>query len=182
MKHLILGTAGHIDHGKTSLVKALTGIDTDTLEEEKRRGITINLGYAHVDLPDGTRVGVIDVPGHSRFIKTMLAGAAGIDFVLLVVAADDSVMPQTREHFNIVRLLGVRHGILVITKIDGVQKADADLAEAEAREMAQGSFLENADVVRVSSLTGEGIPELKKAIEKLAAVLDERKGEAPFRL
>ncbi|MFH0920524.1 MAG: selenocysteine-specific translation elongation factor [Fibrobacterota bacterium] len=181
-KHLILGTAGHIDHGKTSLVKSLTGIDTDTLEEEKRRGITINLGYAHYDLADGTRIGVIDVPGHSRFIRTMLAGAAGIDFVLLVVAADDSVMPQTREHFDIVRLLGVRHGILVLTKTDLAAKDAADMAEAEVREMVHGSFLQNAALVRVSSVTGEGIPELKIEIEKLVRALDERQGEAPFRL
>lgn len=182
MKHLVLGTAGHIDHGKTRLIKVLTGIDTDTLEEEKRRGISINLGFAWYDLPGGTRLGVVDVPGHIRFIRTMLAGAAGIDFVLFVVAADDSVMPQTREHFDILRLLGVRRGIVVITKIDLVDADTAELVEMEVRELVKGSFLEQAEVVRVSSETGEGIPSLRKAIEAVALGLEERPEGSLFRM
>ncbi|OGJ85073.1 MAG: selenocysteine-specific translation elongation factor [Candidatus Raymondbacteria bacterium RifOxyA12_full_50_37] len=182
MKHLVLGTAGHIDHGKTALVKALTGIDTDTLAEEKKRGISINLGYAWFDLPDNTRLGVVDVPGHMRFIKTMLAGVAGIDFVLFVVAADDSVMPQTREHFDIVRLLGVRAGIIVINKIDLVEPARIEEVIHDVRALAAGSFLEQAPLVKVSALTSEGMDILKRVIETMARTMPDRAAAGLFRM
>ncbi len=182
MKHLILGTAGHIDHGKTRLVKALTGIDTDTLEEEKRRGISINLGYAFYDLPGGTRIGIIDVPGHMKFIKTMLSGVAGIDFVLFIVAADDSVMPQTKEHFDILRLLNIKRGIIVITKTDLVDSDTALLVEEEVKDLVKGSFLEGAPVVKVSAQTGDGIEALKSKIEEVALSMEERRDHTLFRL
>ncbi len=160
---LILGTAGHIDHGKTSLVKALTGIDCDRLPEEKARGITIDIGFARLDLGD-FRLGIVDVPGHERFIKNMLAGATGIDLAVLVVAADDSVMPQTREHLEILRLLGLRHGVVALTKCDLVDETTREVVELEVRELVQGSFLENVPIIRTSAHTGEGIPELKAAL------------------
>jgi selenocysteine-specific elongation factor len=163
MRDLILGTAGHIDHGKTSLVKALTGIDCDRLPEEKRRGITIDIGFATLELGD-YRLGIVDVPGHERFIKNMLAGATGVDLAVLVVAADDSVMPQTREHLEILRLLGLRHGVIALTKCDLVDETSREVAELEIRELVQGSFLENAPIIRTSANTGEGISELKAAI------------------
>src|SRR6266498_2132514 len=141
MRDLILGTAGHIDHGKTSLVKALTGIDCDRLPEEKARGITIDIGFAHLDL------GIVDVPGHERFVKNMLAGATGIDLALLVVAADDSVMPQTREHLEILKLLGLRHGVVALTKADLVDDTTREVVELEIRELVRGTFLESAPVV-----------------------------------
>src|ERR687889_1951166 len=147
----ILGTAGHIDHGKTSLIKALTGEDTDRLKEEKERGISIDLGFAHLELDDGTIAGIVDVPGHERFIKNMLAGAHGIDLLALVIAADEGVMPQTREHFDICRLLGVRNGLVVITKSDLVDAEMLALVETEARELVAGSFLERAPLVAVSA-------------------------------
>ena len=147
MKYVIAGTAGHIDHGKSALVRALTGTDPDRLEEEKRRGITIDLGFAHLDLGDGLRLGFIDVPGHERFVRNMLAGAGGIDLVLLVVAADESIKPQTREHFDICQLLGVRKGMVVITKADLVEPEIVDLVKLEAQEFVAGSFLEGAPVV-----------------------------------
>src|SRR5262249_33109214 len=162
-RHFILGTAGHIDHGKTSLVKALTGIDCDRLPEEKARGITIDIGFARLDLGE-YRLGIVDVPGHERFIKNMLAGATGIDLVVLIVAADDSVMPQTREHLEILRLLGLRHGVIALTKCDLVDETTREVVELEIRELVQGSFLENAPIVRTSAHTGEGITELKAAI------------------
>ncbi|HVL11066.1 MAG TPA: GTP-binding protein, partial [Gemmata sp.] len=139
-RDLILGTAGHIDHGKTSLVKALTGVDCDRLPEEKQRGITIDIGFAHLDLGE-FRLGVVDVPGHERFIKNMLAGATGIDVALLVVAADDSVMPQTREHLDILKLLGVRHGVVALTKADIVDETTREVVTLEIRELLRGSFL-----------------------------------------
>jgi selenocysteine-specific elongation factor len=162
-KWLIVGTAGHIDHGKTALVRALTGVDADRLPEEKRRGITIDIGFADLDLGD-VRIGFVDVPGHERFVKNMLAGAHGIDVVALVIAADESVMPQTREHFDICRLLGVRQGLVVITKKDLVEEDLLQLVRAEAEELVAGSFLEGAPVITVSSRTGEGIDELKTAL------------------
>src|SRR6187431_2440555 len=162
-RDLILGTAGHIDHGKTSLVKALTGIDCDRLPEEKARGITIDIGFAHLEL-DGVRLGIVDVPGHERFVKNMLAGATGIDLALLVVAADDSVMPQTREHLDILKLLGLRHGLIALTKCDLVDDTTREVVELEVRELVRGSFLENAPIIRTSAQTAAGIAELKEAI------------------
>src|SRR5207249_11792277 len=165
-RDLILGTAGHIDHGKTSLVKALTGIDCDRLPEEKARGITIDIGFAILDLGE-FRLGIVDVPGHERFIKNMLAGATGIDLAVLVVAADDSVMPQTREHLEILRLLGLRHGLISLTKCDLVDETSREVVELEIRELVQGSFLGNAPIVRTSANTGDGITELKAAIAEV---------------
>src|ERR1700752_2255952 len=165
-RELILGTAGHIEHGKTSLVKALTGIDCDRLPEEKARGITIDIGFATLELGD-YRLGIVDVPGHERFIKNMLAGATGIDLALLVVAADDSVMPQTREHLEILKLLGLRHGVIALTKCDLVDETTREVAELEIRELVKGSFLEEAPLIRTSAHTGEGLPELKGAIKDI---------------
>src|SRR4029079_9997258 len=144
MKNIIVGTAGHIDHGKTALVKALTGIDADRLEEEKRRGITIDLGFAHLELTPQLRLGFVDVPGHERFIKNMLAGIGGIDLLLLVVAADESIMPQTREHFAICKLLGIRSGAIVITKKDLVDEETLEVVKIELQQLVEGSFLEDA--------------------------------------
>ena len=156
MNSVIVGTAGHIDHGKSALVRALTGSDPDRLPEEKRRGITIDLGFADLDL-GGVRIGFVDVPGHERFIKNMLAGAHGIDVVALVIAADEGVMPQTREHFDICRLLGVQQGLVVITKIDLVEAELLELVASEVAELVAGSFLESAPVISVSSKTGAGL-------------------------
>ncbi len=162
-RDLILGTAGHIDHGKTALVKALTGIDCDRLPEEKARGITIDIGFATLDL-GAYRLGIVDVPGHERFIKNMLAGATGIDLVVLIIAADDSIMPQTREHLEILKLLGLQHGVIALTKCDLVDETTRAVVELEIRELVQGSFLEDAPIVRTSAHTGMGIDDLKKAI------------------
>src|SRR5215211_4561351 len=167
MRSIIVGTAGHIDHGKTALVRALTGVDADRLPEEKRRGITIDLGFAELEL-DGVRVGFIYVPGHEKFVKNMLAGAHGIDAVALVIAADEGLMPQTREHFDICRLLEVKAGLVVITKTDLVEAEFADLVEEEVSDYVAGSFLADAPVLRVSSRTGEGVDELKKTLAALA--------------
>jgi len=174
MKHLVAGTAGHIDHGKTVLVRALTGIDTDRLPEEKRRGISIELGYAYLDLPDSTRIGLVDVPGHERFVRTMVAGATGIDFAILVVAADDSVMPQTREHLMILDLLGVRDGVIVLTKTDLVDEEIAEVVAAEVEDAVAGTFLANAPIIPVSALTGAGLDEVRAAIAQVAARVPER--------
>src|SRR3984957_9080764 len=160
---LILGTAGHIDHGKTALVKALTGIDCDRLPEEKARGITIDIGFAILDLPP-FRLGIVDVPGHERFVKNMLAGATGIDLAVLVVAADDSVMPQTREHLEILQLLGLRHGVIAITKADLVDETTREVVEMEIPDLAKGTFLEDAPLIATSAPTGAGLPELKAAL------------------
>jgi selenocysteine-specific elongation factor len=168
MKNIIIGTAGHIDHGKTSLVKALTGIDADRLKEEKQRGITIDIGFADLVIDD-CRFGFVDVPGHERFVKNMLAGAHGIDLVMLVVAADEAVMPQTREHFDICRLLQVKTGLTVLTKADLVDEELLELAKEEVSEFVSGSFLAGAPIVAVSSKTGQGIEELKKELIKLAS-------------
>ncbi|MDH4322393.1 MAG: GTP-binding protein, partial [Desulfobulbaceae bacterium] len=157
MREVVLGTAGHVDHGKTSLIRALTGIDTDRLKEEKARGITIELGFAHLDLPCGRRLGIIDVPGHERFVKNMVAGATGIDLVAFVIAADEGVMPQTREHFEICKLLGVRQGLVVVTKKDMVDAEWLALVQDDIRQYLAGSFLENAPMYAVSAVTGEGI-------------------------
>src|SRR6476646_7147349 len=153
---IIVGTAGHIDHGKTALVRALTGIDTDRLPEEKQRGITIDLGFAELELGD-IRFGFVDVPGHERFIKNMLAGASGIDLVILVVAADEGIMPQTREHFDICRLLDIERGLIAVTKKDLVDDEMLGLVKEEVSELVAGTFLDQAPVVDVSSRTGEGI-------------------------
>jgi selenocysteine-specific elongation factor len=170
-RDLILGTAGHIDHGKTSLVKALTGIDCDRLPEEKARGITIDIGFATLDLGE-YRLGIVDVPGHERFIKNMLAGATGVDLAVLVIAADDSIMPQTREHLEILKLLGLRHGVIALTKCDLVDATTLEVVELEIRELVQGSFLENAPLIRTSAHTALGIDELRKAILEACKISD----------
>ncbi len=181
-RSLIVGTAGHIDHGKSALVRALTGTDPDRLKEEKERGITIDLGFAHTDLGDGLVASFIDVPGHERFVRHMLAGAHGIDVVLLVIAADESVMPQTREHFHICRLLGIRRGIVVLTKCDAADEDLQALAEMEARELVAGSFLEGAPVLRVSARTGAGLDSLRDALRDLAKGVGARPSEGLLRL
>ncbi len=181
MKSIIIGTAGHIDHGKTALVRALTGIDADRLPEEKRRGITIDIGFADLDLGD-VRVGFVDVPGHERFVKNMLAGAHGIDVVALVIAADESVMPQTREHFDICRLLDVRKGLVVLTKKDLVDEELLQLVRSETQELVAGSFLENAPIVAVSSRTGEGVEELKGILREIGLEVAARSAEFVTRL
>lgn len=178
---VIVGTAGHIDHGKTALVKALTGTDADRLPEEKQRGITIDLGFAELDLGD-VRIGFVDVPGHERFVKNMLAGASGIDLVLFVIAADEGVMPQTREHFDICRLLDTKAGVIVLTKKDSVDDEMLDLVKIETAELVEDSFLENAPVVAVSARTGEGIEELKAALLDAAKKIPQRKNELIARL
>lgn len=178
----IIGTAGHIDHGKTSLIKALTGQDTDRLKEEKERGISIDLGFAHLDLPDGTSAGVVDVPGHERFIKNMLAGAHGIDLVLFTVAADDGVMPQSEEHLDIVHLLGVKLAIFVITKIDLVPLAKIAEVEEEIKILTFGTLLENAPIRPVSTVTGEGLAELKEEIARVLQTADKQAPSGYFRL
>ena len=188
MKSIIIGTAGHIDHGKTALVRALTGIDTDRLEEEKRRGITIDLGFAHLELnaPSGEklRFGFIDVPGHERFVRNMLAGVGGIDLVLLVIAADESIKPQTREHFEICRLLSIPRGITVITKSDLVDEDTLSVVRLEIEEFVRGSFLDtsHSPLVVVSAKTGAGLDELKKEIARLSVEIPARDTEALFRL
>lgn len=188
MKAVIVGTAGHIDHGKSALVRALTGTDPDRLEEEKRRGITIDIGFANLDLtaPSGEslRVGFVDVPGHERFVRNMLAGVGGIDLVLLVISAEESIKPQTREHFDIVRLLSVRRGITVLTKADLVDRDTLDVVRMEVAEYLKGSFLdpETAPIVAVSARTGEGLGELKRELAKLAAEVPAKDSKAAFRL
>jgi selenocysteine-specific elongation factor len=182
MKHIIVGTAGHIDHGKTALVKALTGIDADRLAEEKRRGITIDLGFAHLQLTPELRLGFVDVPGHERFVKNMLAGVGGIDLVMLVVAADESVKPQTREHFDICRLIEIPRGMVVLTKSDLVDEELLDLSRMEVAELVAGSFLEGAPVVAVSSTTGKGLDELRGELERVAAAVPEKNSSGYFRL
>ncbi|RJP35603.1 MAG: selenocysteine-specific translation elongation factor [Actinobacteria bacterium] len=182
MKNFIIGTAGHIDHGKTELIKALTGIDTDRLKEEKERGISIELGFADIELPGGITAGVVDVPGHEHFVKNMLAGATGFDMVLLVVAADDGVMPQTTEHLAIVDLLGVEEGVVVITKSDLVDEDMLELVEEDVAEAVSGTVLEGAEIVVTSSRTGRGLDELRETIAKAAARVGKRDSEGPFRL
>jgi selenocysteine-specific elongation factor len=182
MKNIIIGTAGHIDHGKTALVRALTGIDTDRLKEEKQRGISIDLGFAHLKLSENMRLAFVDVPGHERFIKNMLAGVSGIDLVLFVIAADESIKPQTREHFDICRLLGIRNGIIVLTKSDLADQDFIELVRLEADEFVRGSFLEGAPAVAVSSTTGAGLDELRTEIEKLATSIQEKDSSQYFRL
>ncbi len=182
MKQIILGTAGHIDHGKTSLIKALTGTDTDRLKEEKLRGITIELGFAALDLPSELHVGVVDVPGHEKFVKNMVAGATGIDIVAMVVAADEGVMPQTREHMEICGLLGIKHGLVVLSKIDLVDEEWLELVRDDINTFVQGTFLEAAPVVGVSAQTGQGLPEFMAALDTIAAELPERIDSGLLRL
>jgi selenocysteine-specific elongation factor len=192
MKSVIVGTAGHIDHGKTSLVKALTGIDADRLEEEKRRGITIDIGFAHFELPapNGSkiRVGFVDVPGHERFVRNMLAGVGGIDLVLLVIAADEGIKPQTREHFDICRLLAIRRGITVLTKSDAVDAETLEVVRLEVEDYVHGSFLDTAldppqsPIIAVSSLTGAGLDELKSALARVASEVTAKDSAALTRL
>jgi len=182
MKQVILGTAGHIDHGKTALVKALTGIDTDRLKEEKRRGITIELGFAHLTLPSGIVLGIVDVPGHEKFVKHMVSGAMGIDLVMLVIAADEGVMPQTREHMEICSLLKIRYGLVVITKIDLVDKDWLSLVRDDVSAFLAGTFLQDAPIVEVSSQTREGIKELVATLDELTQNVPERDPGIFFRL
>jgi selenocysteine-specific elongation factor len=182
VKQIILGTAGHIDHGKTSLIKALTGVNTDRLKEEQERGITIELGFTAMDLPSGQRLGIVDVPGHEKFVKNMVAGATGIDVVALVVAADEGVMPQTREHMEICTLLGVQHGLVVLTKTDMVDEEMLELASEDITEFVQGTFLEGAPVIPVSAVTGRGIADLTAALDELGEKIPERSVNGLFRL
>lgn len=183
MKNIIIGTAGHVDHGKTALIKALTGIETDRIKEEKKRGITIELGFAYLDLPDGEKAGIIDVPGHEKFVKNMLAGAGGIDLALLVVAADEGFMPQTREHLGILSLLNISEGIIVITKKDMVDDDWLEIVCEDVRSEVKGTFLENAQIIPVSSYTGEGIEQLKTAIFELIDQNTQIKNlDIPFRI
>ena len=182
MKQIILGTAGHIDHGKTSLIKALTGIDTDRLKEEKRRGITIELGFAWLDLPHGQHLGIVDVPGHEKFVKNMVAGASGIDLVALIIAADEGVMPQTREHLEICKLLGIKYGLVALTKMDMVDEEWIELVSDDVTSFLKGSFLEGAPIIPVSALTGKGLPEFVKALDTLCHGIPERSSSGLFRL
>jgi len=182
MKHIVMGTAGHVDHGKTALIKRLTGVDTDRLKEEKERGITIELGFASLTLPGGRILGVVDVPGHERFVRNMVAGAAGIDLVVMVIAADEGVMPQTREHLHICTLLGIRKGFVALTKIDMVDEEWLTLVREDVREFLNGTFLEGAPVVPVSSLTGTGFPALIETIARVAGEVEEAADCGLFRL
>ncbi|MDL2272194.1 selenocysteine-specific translation elongation factor [Desulfovibrio sp. OttesenSCG-928-I05] len=179
---VVMGTAGHIDHGKTSLVRALTTIDCDRLEEEKRRGITIELGFAYLDFPEGRRLSIVDMPGHEKFVKTMVAGASGIDFVLLVIAADEGVMPQTREHLEICTLLGIRTGLVAVTKTDMVDPELLDMALEDIASTLQGTFLENAPVYPVSAHSGEGLSELRDALRVMEKELAPPRMQDIFRL
>jgi selenocysteine-specific elongation factor len=181
MKSVVVGTAGHIDHGKSALVMALTGTDPDRLKEEKARGITIDLGFAHAELGD-VKVAFVDVPGHERFVKNMLAGVGGIDLVLLVVAADESIMPQTREHFDICKLLHIPSGVIVLTKSDLADAETRELAAIEVRELVAGSFLDGAPIVTVSARTGEGLDDLRRVLQHAASAVKGRSTEGPARL
>jgi selenocysteine-specific elongation factor len=182
VKQIILGTAGHIDHGKTSLIKAISGTDTDRLKEEKERGITIELGFAALDLPSGQHLGIVDVPGHEKFVKNMVAGATGIDIVVMVIAADEGVMPQTREHMEICTLLGVEYGLVAVTKIDMVDEEWLELALEDIRDFVKGTFLEDAPIAAVSSTTQKGIPGFIKILDQLAAKIPDRPPSDLFRL
>jgi selenocysteine-specific elongation factor len=181
-QHFIIGTAGHVDHGKTSLIRALTGAETDRLREEQERGMSIDLGFADFTLPSGRHAGVIDVPGHERFLKNMLAGAGGIDLVLLVIAADEGVMPQTREHLDILHILQTRKGVVALTKADMVEEEWLELVEDDIRAALKGSFLQGAPIMPVSSLTGQGIPELKALLDRMADEVPTRTIVGPWKL
>jgi selenocysteine-specific elongation factor len=182
MRHFVLGTAGHVDHGKTALIKALTGVDTDRLKEEKERGITIELGFASLLLPSGQTLGIVDVPGHEKFIKNMVSGAAGIDLVMMVIAADEGIMPQTKEHLHICSLLGISKGIVALTKIDLVEKDWLELVKSEIGEFFQGTFLEGAPIVPVSAIKEEGLADLLKALEATISNIPEKADSGIFRL
>src|SRR5688572_33151554 len=179
---VMVGTAGHIDHGKSSLVRALTGIDPDRLKEEKERGMTIDLGFAPLRLGDGRMLGMIDVPGHERFVRNMVAGSTSLDLAILVVAADDGVMPQTREHLDILDLLGVQRGIVALTKIDMVDPELVALAADDVRSLLAGSCLEHAEICPLSTVTREGVAEFQKKLEALAALIPARSAEGAFRM
>lgn len=182
MKNIIVGTSGHIDHGKSTLIKAITGRETDQLQEERERGISINLGFTYFDLSNGDRVGIIDVPGHERFIKNMLSGAAGIDLILMVVAADEGMMPQTIEHLDILEYMNIEHGIIVLTKIDGVEEDLIDLVEMDLLEQIEGSFLEGAPIVKVDSISKKGLDELIETIEKVSEQVIPKDSTLPPRI
>jgi selenocysteine-specific elongation factor len=182
MKHIIVGTAGHIDHGKTALVKALTGIDTDRLKEEKERGISIELGFASLKLGPDLSLGIVDVPGHERFVKTMLAGVGGIDLVVLVIAADEGIMPQTREHLHICQLLQIKRGLVALTKADLVEPDWLEMVQGEVASFLKGTFLEGCAIVAVSAATGRGLPDLTEALRRLAAEAEPKRTEGVFRL
>jgi selenocysteine-specific elongation factor len=182
MKQIILGTAGHIDHGKTTLIKTLTGVDLDRLKEEKARGITIQLGFTSLSLPSGQKVGIVDVPGHEKFVRNMVAGVGGIDFVLFVIAGDEGIMPQTREHLEICQLLRIKRGIIAVTKSDLVDEEWLQLVKDEIREFTKCGFLENAPVIPLSSVTGQGVPDLLAALDTIAREVEERTSEEIFRL
>ena len=182
MKHVILGTAGHIDHGKTTLIKTLTGVDLDRLKEEKERGITIQLGFTSFLLPGGQRLGIVDVPGHEKFIRNMVAGVGGIDIVLFTIAADEGIMPQTREHLDICKILKIRRGIIALTKTDLVDEEWLQLVQEEIRAFGKGSFLEQAPIIPLSSVTGEGISSLIAVMEQMSREIEERPSAGIFRL
>lgn len=182
MKHFVLGTAGHVDHGKTALIKALTGVDTDRLKEEKERGITIELGFASLTLPSGQAIGIVDVPGHERFIKNMVSGAAGIDLVMMVIAADEGIMPQTKEHLHICSLLGITHGVVALTKIDMVDQEWLELVKSEITEFFRGTFLDGAPIIPVSAVKQQGLSELLQAIEITVGRIAEKTNDGIFRL
>lgn len=182
MKHLIIGTAGHVDHGKTALIKALTGMDCDTHKQEKERGITINLGFAHLELSESLSLGIVDVPGHKDFIKTMVAGVHGIDMAMLVIAADSGIMPQTREHLNILAMLGIKHMLIVINKSDLVDADMLEMAKLEAMDFVEGTIYENAPIVAVSALHGQGMDELKQSLKEIAATITVRSNRQAFRM
>ncbi len=182
MREIVLGTAGHVDHGKTSFVRALTGIETDRLKEEKKRGITIELGFAYLDLPCGHRLGIVDVPGHEKFVKNMVSGVSGMDLVAFIIAADEGIMPQTQEHFEICQLLGVKQGIIVITKKDMVDEEWLEMVTEEVREYCEDSFLENAPLVHVSSISGDGIDAVRDLLDTFVAAQQFKEIHGPFRL
>jgi len=182
MRHYVLGTAGHVDHGKTSLIKGLTGTDTDRLKEEKERGITIELGFASLVLPSGRTLGIVDVPGHEKFVRQMVAGAAGIDLVMLVIAADEGVMPQTREHLQICSLLGIRQGLVALTKVDLVEPDWLDMVRADIADYLEGTFLQDAPIVPVSAVKETGFGELLAAVDATAEKIDEKSDDGIFRL
>src|SRR5690554_4112958 len=182
MKHLIINTAGHIDHGKTSLIQLLSGIDCDTHKQEKERGITISLGFSHVGLPSGQVLGIIDVPGHKDLIDTMISGASSINLVLLVIAADEGIMPQTSEHLNIINALGIKHGIIVLSKIDLVDEELVEIAKSEIKDFVQNSILENSPIIGVSSHTGEGKDNLILELENFVKSYQETEFKDNFRM